>query len=664
MSHRYLTRDGYILNKRYLTTQQLQKIRKDLTVTPRVLPAFKEFAKPKPYRVYTETPDKVYLPRYYGIKHFGPPLNSSIKEGKPIRIRSSIQLRPHQHAAAKALQARIDNGEGGVLSLPCGYGKTVLAIWTIAQHGMKTLVVVNKEFLMDQWLDSIEKFTNARTGIIQQNKIEVDGTDIVVAMLHSLCLKDYPPGIFDDFNLVIFDETHHLSSEMFSKALPKVAAPIGLGLSATPERKDGLSCVFYHYLGDLFHSERRKGTNTVIVKQIEIMSSSPYYTDLFLSNGTKNTTGMISQLAEFPERNKLLLYTIGVLLQQGGQDLTTKTYTGTGTGRTILVLSSRREHLEEMYEDLLAAKFRKPDGNFATFGLYYGKQKMNKKAYKKMLEESAKCDIVLGTCQLAQEGLDIPTLNTLLFATPMTDVIQAVGRILRKYHKDINPMVVDIVDKCGNFPKHSGIRRKFYKDEGYVIEKEKILLHDTPADNQYETQVKLFLDGIPDMPDPDPDPEPSKTGDQQQQQPKIPVTIVPRNHPPRATEEDYDSDDDTFNPLKNLPTGCAIAPPPSRQKTASAPQNGPIMTDQTVPRDHQTIEKRRVSRSPPGNPNRIRIGARHAGISSAPVASPAPVARPALASSPATAASPATSSPPSSSLSPVRQKSKVSRRFF
>jgi hypothetical protein len=210
---------------------------------------------------------------------------------------------------------------------------TFLAIKTAAHMGKKTLVVVNKEFLMDQWVESIEKFSNARVGIIQQNKVQVEDRDIVVAMLHSLCMKNYPVSVFDQFGFVAIDECHHIASEMFSRALPKIAAKKMLGLSATPDRKDGLSKVFYHYLGDLFHREKRTGSNLVIVKKFIIDSENPAYETLLLSTGTKNTSGMITNISQFDERNQMLLLILKKLFKQG---------------RKILVLSARRGHLEEL----------------------------------------------------------------------------------------------------------------------------------------------------------------------------------------------------------------------------------------------------------------------------------------------------------------------------
>jgi superfamily II DNA or RNA helicase len=489
MSHKSLTRNGYTLKKKYMKKQEIDKIKKELTVKPIVLAAFKEFQKPKPYQIFLESPQRLYVPRFWGIKKFGDPTKVKLSPGKAISFNDTIKLMPHQHTAFNRIMQQFgiiydgvtsniienDVGGGGVVCLPCGFGKTILAIKTISLLKKKALVLVNKEFLMEQWVDKIEEFTDAKVGILQQNKIEVDGRDIVIGMLHSVCLKNYPPEIFNDFGFVIIDEVHHVASEMFSKSLPKVATKYMLGLSATPNRKDGLSCVFYNYLGDLFHQERRQGVNSVVVKKIVINSSSPHFENIFLANGVKNTATMITNISEFEARNNMIVVILKALIEKG---------------RKILVLSARREHLEHLMELLEKASIRTPQNKFVTFGLYYGKTPgMNKKQYKKMLAESAKCDIVLGTHQMASEALDIPDLNTLLFATPANEVEQAVGRILRRYHKDINPLVIDIVDKFGNFVKHFSNREKLYKFEKYAVDTKTppIYLYDDEASNTYHT---------------------------------------------------------------------------------------------------------------------------------------------------------------------------------
>lgn len=265
---------------------------------------------------------------------------------------------------------------------------TAIAIKIAIDLGGKTLVVVNKECLMDQWVESISKFTNreARIGYIQQDKVDVVDKDFVVAMIHSICKKDYPKAIFNDFSLTIIDEAHHIGSEMFSKALPKIANKYMLGLSATPNRKDGLSHVFYKYLGNVCHSERRQGKNQVFVKKLKLTSNSPMYETLYMSNGTKNTSAMVTNLAKYDVRTALIIEIIRLLMTED---------------RKILVLSARREHLETIYDLLGKALIKNIRGQAITFGYYYGNQGDNKQKHRQMLQQSVKCDIVLGTIAIA-----------------------------------------------------------------------------------------------------------------------------------------------------------------------------------------------------------------------------------------------------------------------
>src|SRR3989338_11589359 len=96
-------------------------------------------------------------------------------------------------------------------------------------------------------------------------------------MIHSLSMKTYPAHILEGFGMVIVDECHHLASEMFSRCLPKIGFQYTLGLSATPHRKDGLSDVFFAYLGDIFHQERRSGMNEVYIKRLSLSSTTASY---------------------------------------------------------------------------------------------------------------------------------------------------------------------------------------------------------------------------------------------------------------------------------------------------------------------------------------------------------------------------------------------------
>jgi superfamily II DNA or RNA helicase len=468
-SHKNLTKQGYLICKKDYDIKQLTSIKKELTVKPQVLQAYQNMVKVEEFEIFQESPNYLFVPRFYGIEKFGQPDKTKLPDGDPIDSKVTFNILPHQKTAYEKTLTQLRTYGGGVLSLPCGYGKTFLGLKISSDLGVKTLIIVNKECLIDQWIESIDKFTNgkARIGRIQQSTIDVENKDYVVGMLHSVCKKTYDDSVFSGFGFTIVDEVHHIASEMFSKALPKITSKFMLGLSATPNRKDGLSHVFHKYLGPLFHSEKRQGSNKILVKRLKLTSPTSHYETLFMSNGIKNTGAMITNLSKYFARTHLIIETIRVLMKQD---------------RKILLLSGRREHLEDIYTELSKSNIKTIHGKAVTFGYYRGNQGDNKKTHKKILTESAKCDVVLGTYSIASEGLDIPDLNTEIMATPSADIEQSVGRILRKFHTKVNPIVIDLVDQCGNFPKQSTTRAAFYKEENYEIHDLKIPLGHSPQE--------------------------------------------------------------------------------------------------------------------------------------------------------------------------------------
>src|SRR3990167_2502500 len=440
-------------------------MKKYLTITPFVIKAFRTFNyQSKKYKIYLESEKYYILPRFYGIKHFGS-FKNIISNGDDMNtdVKFEYDLKPYQLKAYKTTYNQLNssnssnslNKGGGVLSLPCGYGKTIIAIkLSIDFHG-KTLIIVNKECLMEQWKNAILQFTNnkATIGIIQRDVCQINN-DFVIAMIHTLSKKTYPHDFFKSFRMCVIDECHHLGSEIFSQVLLKIACKYMLGLSATPKRKDGLSNVFYYFLGELCYSEKRSGANQILVKQILCTCSTNEYNDVYTSCGNKDTIAMITQLINISRRNELIVAILESLLKED---------------RKIILLSDRRSHLIILKDLIQKHNIKNFKGDIATCGLYCGNNgEMGKEKHKQYLKDSSQCNIILGTYHIASEGLDIPDLNTAILASPKTDVEQSVGRILRKYH-DIPPIVIDIVDNFGNFKKHSKLRQTFYESENYLL---------------------------------------------------------------------------------------------------------------------------------------------------------------------------------------------------
>ena len=161
-----------------------------------------------------------------------------------------------------------------------------MALYLIGQLKRKTIIIIHKEFLLNQWIKRIEEFLpEARIGIIQASKVDYKNKDIVIGMLQSLSSKEYDiEEVFGDFGFTVVDECHHIAAEVFSRSLPKVNSYYSLGLSATPKRADGLSHVFEAYLGPMLYKVNKRDDKLVRVNVIRYRDDNPEYNKEELSS--------------------------------------------------------------------------------------------------------------------------------------------------------------------------------------------------------------------------------------------------------------------------------------------------------------------------------------------------------------------------------------------
>ena len=201
-----LGRRGYAINKDQLSSQELATIKKDLTVAPYVVMG----GQPTHFKTFLESASKLYLPKAYGLKRFGPPLVNKLEERvEDITVEFAGALRPEQVGAVEAfMKAAKDSKQmGGILNMRCAAGKTVMAIYIICALKKKTIIIVHKDFLLKQWRERIEQFApTARVGTIKAKILDYQDKDIVIASLQSLCLKEYDPRVFEGFGTLIADE--------------------------------------------------------------------------------------------------------------------------------------------------------------------------------------------------------------------------------------------------------------------------------------------------------------------------------------------------------------------------------------------------------------------------------------------------------------------------
>lgn len=319
---------------------------------------------------------------------------------------------------------------------------TVMALKIISLLQKKTLILVHKEFLMNQWIERAAEFVpSARIGKIQAATFDIQNKDIVIGMIQTLYDKEYPIGTFDSFGLTIIDEVHRIGSEQFSRTLFKTITPYMLGISATVERKDKLTKVLYMFIGPKIYSENRKDTDPVCVRAITYCSRDPEFNAVEIDfRGNTKTSTMITKLCAFGPRSDFIIKVIADLLAE--------------TDNQIMVLAHNRSLLTYLHEAIVHR-------SIATVGYYVGGMKPAK------LTETETKQIVLATYAMAAEALDIKTLATLIMVTPKTDIIQSVGRILRVKHE--SPIIVDIVDQHDSFQNQWAQRRRFYKKCNYRI---------------------------------------------------------------------------------------------------------------------------------------------------------------------------------------------------
>lgn len=460
MPENYISKQGYVVYKSNIAPSELVALKSELVGKP--LQDDKYFVMNKKFTLYTETKNKIIIPKIYGITKYSKP-NRETLDYTGVSWKKEIpfvgELKEYQIKPVNLLYNELTMGtSGGILCLATGFGKTVSTINLLSRLKKKTLIIVNKIALLNQWKSELGRFLpGASIGIIQGQNIQVENKDIVITMLQSMSKIDYPDSIFKEFSVTVADETHNFCSKIFSSVLMKVSSMYTIGLTATPTRSDGCEYIFKWFLGDIVY-QSKVGTNDrkglpPIIKLLKIDTCE--YKEVF--NEKTNSiqfTSMISNLIEIPKRNQLIIELIKSTIMED-------------SGRKILVLSDRRSHL-------LALKTLLESDTFVTFtyGLFLGSMK------EKDLAQSRSSQVILATFAAFAEGVSEKELNTLILCTPKKYIghlqhkmvknesgfmNQVVGRIFRRDHTERNPIIIDLQDNFSVYKTQGKSRVVFYK---------------------------------------------------------------------------------------------------------------------------------------------------------------------------------------------------------
>ncbi|MBK6547712.1 MAG: DEAD/DEAH box helicase family protein [Arcobacter sp.] len=355
---------------------------------------------PKYLKGYEESSEFLKLPRGLKEKLFEY-LNYNLVKYKIIdnRVFEKIEtkkilftLRAEQEDAIK----EILKYDSSICVAPPGFGKTLIGAKIFEQRAVKTLIIVNKNMLLDQWISRFVDYFGYKKsdiGFLGKSQNRLNG-NIDIATMQSL---NNIPELVENYTQVIVDECHHIPALTFEQIVKNFKGKYILGLSATPNRKDELDPILYQQLGNISYEYKKPKTHTnrLLVIKTEFTSSADNYATI------------INELVSNEDRNRQIVKTIKENID-----------------RKILLLSDRIEHLN-LLENIL--KEEKID-----FVSVHGSQ--NKKEQVENMQKVKTSSLILATSSFFGEGIDFPHLNTIIFATPISfygRLIQYLGRIGR-----------------------------------------------------------------------------------------------------------------------------------------------------------------------------------------------------------------------------------------
>lgn len=368
--------------------------------------------------------------------------------GNPIEMAFKGTLHPEQQIAADQMLEY----EDGIMSAPTGFGKTVIGAYLIAAVGLPALVIVPKTALIAQWKSQLERFLDitdnrepVRTpkgriskrqppviGQIGGGKTAVSGL-VDVASFQSLSGKDRQTGepiakqLVRNYGLIICDECHHAAAPQLELVLKSAPAKYVYGLSATPERSDGLTRALFMLCGPLRYviDPKKQAIQQGIHRIVR-----PRFTGIRLPAYEPGASfnQILDLLCTHAARNELIV---------------NDALEAASNGRHPLVLSKRKKHAEELFR-LLKDRGHEP---ILLTGEIDAKE-------RKAILNSLPCfehehRIIVATESLLGEGFDLSYLDTLLIATPISwdgSITQQAGRLHRSHEGKRRVEIFDYVD--------------------------------------------------------------------------------------------------------------------------------------------------------------------------------------------------------------------------
>jgi superfamily II DNA or RNA helicase len=406
-----------------LSEQQKQQFRENLTYQS---PFLNDDGTRKTIFMFKETEDTFDLPIEWVRKNF-PSLYNMARDNRvtPGKLEYT-KLPDPNHPAVKDPEGqkqfiddlyrtvKLDNNVLAVAKT--GSGKTVCSLYVAAMLGYRTLILVDRDQLKEQWIREIQDklgIPSDKIGVIQQDKCEWEDKQIVVGLLQTNARRDYPDAVYNAFGTVIVDECDVLSTEFFNDVLPRFNAKYKIGLTATPNRKDGSDVVLLNHLGEI---SVRSNADVLPVKAHVFR----YYKEGKLwGRDEKQHMLAISRDKAF---NEIVAKQISECYK---------------SGRDILVVAEKIDQLELLMK--LSEELGVPSTDIGQYTAqvskydrtYNWKKIGRRQTTPEELEVAKTKKVVFATLGMVKRAIDVPRWDTVIQAAPLWQGAQLLGRVRR-----------------------------------------------------------------------------------------------------------------------------------------------------------------------------------------------------------------------------------------
>lgn len=439
-----LKRSGILIPKEYSNKESYVRIKEHLSRRTRAYNT-------STYTIntfYLESEKFLLVPRNFPLHKFawGVEIDNHQHEGEDIKIEHKIT--PRNEVQKRAINYLMNN-ENGVIELAPGVGKTVITIYMIAERKKKSLILVHRDSLADQWRDRALTFTNLQEDDIARltsTSFEEDfKKPIIISTVQSfisllkrnrkeflITLNEANIGIF------VADEVHtSVGAPTFSECSIHVPAKYTYGLSATPYRFDGNGDIIRYHLGEIFSDEDSEGTMNAKVTvvlidyQIDTAKSAMY----IRWGGSFQRARYLNQM----KKSKPFMAAIRSLLASLSKD------------RNILCMVERIKLIDELYNWL----------KYPSKSKFCGSAKLDTLEQQVTFTTPGKC----------RDGVDAPWKDTVIMTSPISNINQLTGRVVRTAKDKKRPAIIDMVDYgCEDIKQSFNSRKTFYEKKGWEIQ--------------------------------------------------------------------------------------------------------------------------------------------------------------------------------------------------